>query len=132
MSFRTIQLEDLEVDIKKEENNIFFAFVSAYIKKTMDDAEEKTLWTQDGTMVLSNVDKNHNIISGNYKIISISISYDFYTYKNMLTLPFNKKGPIDLEISFQNFDKIINIRCSEIEVLLKNDPKYVRHIKKME
>ena len=132
MSFRTIQLEDLEVDIKKEENNIFFAFVSAYIKKTMDDAEEKTLWTQDGTMVLSNADENHNIISGNYKIISIGISYDFYTYKNMLTLPFNKKGPIDLEISFQNFDKIINIRCSEIEILLKNDPKYVRHIKKME
>ena len=132
MSFRTIQLEDLEVDIKKEENNIFFAFASAYIKKTMDDAEEKTLWTQDGTMVLSNVDENHNIISGNYKIISISISYDSYTYKNMLNLPFNKKGPIDLEISFQNFDKIINIRCSEIEVLLKNDPKYVRHIKKME
>jgi len=132
MSFRTIQLEDLEVDIKKEENNIFFAFVGAYIKKTMDDAEEKTLWTQDGIMVLSNADENHNIISGNYKIISIGISYDFYTYKNMLTLPFNKKGPIDLEISFQNFDKIINIRCSEIEILLKNDPKYVRHIKKME
>ena len=86
----------------------------------------------DGTIVLSNADENHNIISGNYKIISIGISYDFYTYKNMLTLPFNKKGPIDLEISFQNFDKIINIRCSEIEILLKNDPKYVRHIKKME
>ena len=27
---------------------------------------------------------------------------------------------------------IINIKCSEIEVVLNNNPKYVRHIKKTE
>lgn len=132
MSFRTIQLEDLEVDIKKEDNNIYFTFVGAYIKKTMDDAEEKTLWIQDGDIILRDLDKGDNLKAGNNKIISISISYDFYTYKNMLSLPFNKKGLIDISINFKSIKNIINIKCSEIEVVLKNNPKYVRHIKKTE
>ena len=47
MSFRTIQLGDLEVILKKK-IIIFILHLGAYIKKTMDDAEEKTLWIQGG------------------------------------------------------------------------------------
>lgn len=132
MSFRTIQLEKLDIHIKKEDNNILFKFNDAYIKKTMDDAEEKTLWLQDGTLILRDVDISDNLTYRNYQIISISISYDFYTYKNMLILPFHKKGLIDLSINFKTIEKFINIKCTEIEVLLDNEPKYVRHIKKTE
>ena len=67
----------------------------------MDDAEEKTLWIQDGDIILRDLDKGDNLKAGNNKIISISISYDFYTYKNMLSLPFNKKGLIDISINLQ-------------------------------
>ena len=98
----------------------------------MDDAEEKTLWTQDGSIELRNVKEINSVYKKNDKIISISISYDFYTYKNMLILPFLKQGGIDIEIQFYKTTKMINIKCDEMEILLKDKPKYVKHIKKTE
>ncbi|MAW48482.1 MAG: hypothetical protein CMQ85_00025 [Gammaproteobacteria bacterium] len=132
MSFRIIQLENLEVSIRKNAKNISMFFEKSLIKKTMDDAEEKTLWTQDGSIELRNVKEINSVYKKNDKIISISISYDFYTYKNMLILPFLKQGGIDIEIQFYKTTKMINIKCDEMEILLKDKPKYVKHIKKTE
>ena len=132
MSFRIIQLEDLPVKLINEACSVRMAFADAYIRKTMDDAEQKTLWKQDGEIILQNVKKN-NLKDLQDEIISkISISYDFYTYKNMLILPFEKKGDIHITIKFNKIDNEINIECELINILLKNEPKYVRHIKKTE
>ena len=50
----------------------------------------------------------------------------------MLVLPFFKKGDILLSIQFDKIEKILEIECSEIEILLIDNPKYIRHIKKSE
>jgi len=132
MSFRIIQLEDLPVKIISESDSIRMAFIDAYIRKTMDDAEEKTLWKQDGEILLKKVRKNKLEEYKDEKISEISISYDFYTYKNMLILPFEKKGDIYITIKFNKMDYEINIECELINILLRDKPKYVRHIKKTE
>ena len=61
MSFRIIQLENLEVSIRKNAKNISMFFENSLIKKTMDDAEEKTLWTQDGSIELRNVKEINSV-----------------------------------------------------------------------
>tara|TARA_B100001758_G_C18406678_1_gene612588 strand:+ start:392 stop:790 length:399 start_codon:yes stop_codon:yes gene_type:complete len=132
MSFRIIQLEDLPVKIISESDSIRMAFIDAYIRKTMDDAEEKTLWKQDGEILLKKVKKNKLKEYQDEKISEISVSYDFYTYKNMLILPFEKKGDIYITIKFNKMDYEINIECELINILLRDKPKYVRHIKKTE
>jgi len=132
MSFRIIQLEDLPVKIISESDSIRMAFTGAYIRKTMDDAEEKTLWKQDGEILLKKVRKNKLEEYKDEKISEISISYDFYTYKNMLILPFEQKGDIYITIKFNKMDYEINIECEHINILLRDKPKYVRHIKKTE
>ena len=132
MSFRIIQLEDLPVKIISESDSIRMAFIDAYIRKTMDDAEEKTLWKQDGEILLKKVRKNKLEEYQDEKISEISVSYDFYTYKNMLILPFEKKGDIYITIKFNKMDYEINIECELINILLRDKPKYVRHIKKTE
>ena len=132
MSFRIIQLEDLPVKIISESDSIRMAFTGAYIRKTMDDAEEKTLWKQDGEILLKKVKKNKLEEYQDEKISEISISYDFYTYKNMLILPFEHKGDIYITIKFNKMDYEINIECEHINILLRDKPKYVRHIKKTE
>jgi len=132
MSFRIIQLEDLPVKIISESDSIRMAFIDAYIRKTMDDAEEKTLWKQDGEILLKKVKKNKLEEYQDEKISEISVSYDFYTYKNMLILPFEKKGDIYITIKFNKMDYEINIECELINILLRDKPKYVRHIKKTE
>ena len=132
MSFRIIQLEELEVSLNEDDSNISMSFKDAFIKKTMDDAEEKTLWVQSGSIELRNTKEQNNFSLKNDKISFISISYDFYTYKNILILPFLKKGGVLVDLKLENINKIINIQCDEVEILLKGDPKYVKHIKKME
>ena len=132
MSFRIIQLEELEVSLNEDGSNISMSFKDAFIKKTMDDAEEKTLWVQSGSIELRNVKEKNNFSLKNDKISFISISYDFYTYKNILILPFLKKGGVLVNLKLENINKIINIQCDEVEILLKGDPKYVKHIKKTE
>jgi hypothetical protein len=132
MSFRIIQLEELEVSLNEDSGNISMSFKDAFIKKTMDDAEEKTLWVQSGSIELRNAKEQNNFSLKNDKISFISISYDFYTYKNILILPFLKKGGVLVDLKLENINKIINIQCDEVEILLKGDPKYVKHIKKTE
>lgn len=132
MSFRIIQLENLSINITKDNNNLSLSFKNAHIKKTMDDAEEKTLWTQNGSIELRNIKKISNTYNQNETISSISISYDFYTYKNIIVLPFMKKGGVDIEILFNNTKSTLDISCSEMEVLLVDNPKYIKHIKKSE
>tara|TARA_B100001250_G_C19723126_1_gene754772 strand:- start:596 stop:994 length:399 start_codon:yes stop_codon:yes gene_type:complete len=132
MSFRIIQLENLCVRIEENDNNISLFFNAALIKKTMDDAVEKTLWKQDGSIEVRNIRNKINIGLDTATILGINISYDFYTYKNMLALPFYNKGDIFLSIQFDKIEKILDIECSEIEILLADNPKYIRHIKKME
>ena len=132
MSFRIIQLEELEVSLNEDDSNISMSFKDAFIKKTMDDAEEKTLWVQSGSIELRNAKEQNNFSLKNDKISFISISYDFYTYKNIIILPFLKKGGVLVDLKLENINKIINIQCDEVEILLKGDPKYVKHIKKTE
>ncbi|MDG2171440.1 MAG: hypothetical protein P8L38_01570 [Gammaproteobacteria bacterium] len=132
MSFRIIQLEELEVSLNEDSGNISMSFKDAFIKKTMDDAEEKTLWVQSGSIELRNAKEQNNFSLKNDKISFISISYDFYTYKNILILPFLKKGGVLVDLKLENINKIINIQCDEVEILLEGDPKYVKHIKKTE
>ena len=130
MSFRIIQLENLEVFVKEDGKNISLSFNDAYIKKTMDDAEEKTLWKQNGSIELKNINNKVGIFLSRFNIASISVSYDFYTYKNILILPFSKKG--DIEVILNDGKEIKNIKCNEIEILLVDKPQYIKHIKKTE
>ena len=96
----------------------------------MDDAEEKTLWKQNGSIELKNINNKVGIFPLNFNIASISVSYDFYTYKNILILPFLKKG--DIEVTFNDDKEMKNIKCNEIEILLVDKPAYIKHIKKTE
>ena len=132
MSFRIIQLEGLPVKIDKDKNNLSLSFLGAHIKKTMDDAEEKTLWEQNGTIEIRNILEIPNQYNKNEVISSISVSYDFYTYKNILVLPFLKKSNIDIEIILKNNQSNLYIICKEMEILLEGNPKYIKHIKKTE
>ena len=52
MSFRIIQLENLDVDVEYKNDLIKISFINALVKKTMEDAEQKTLWHQDGSIIM--------------------------------------------------------------------------------
>ena len=132
MSFRILQLKDLDISFKQSGDDITLSFVGAHIKKTMDDAEDKTLWSQDGSIEFRKIDNLEVYQFLNEKISSITISYDFYTYKNMLVLPFMKKGGLLIELKFDIIKEIINFKCREMEIILNSDPKYIRHIAKTE
>ena len=103
MSFRIIQLEGLPVKIDKDKNNLSLSFLGAHIKKTMDDAEEKTLWEQNGTIEMRNILEIPNKYNKNEIISSISVSYDFYTYLYCLFL---KKVILILKLYLKTINQI--------------------------
>ena len=89
MSFRIIQLEGLSVKIDKDKNNLSLSFIGAHIKKTMDDAEEKTLWKQNGTIEMRNIseisDEYKNPEFGRGSSISVSIDDISFIYSIRLS-----------------------------------------------
>ena len=134
MSFRIIQLENLDISVEHYKDNLKFSFFDAYVKKTMEDAEQKTLWHQDGEIIFKNYDYDIDKKDFNKKekIITFQVSFDFYTYKNMLVLPFSKIGDINVELRLLNTENIINIRFSELNLVEKENPRYIKHINKAE
>jgi|TARA_B100000287_G_scaffold24105_1_gene23495 hypothetical protein len=132
MSFRIIQLENLDVDVKYQNDLIKLSFINASVKKTMEDAEQKTLWHQDGSIIMKGSVKENFSLKNKEKIISFNISFDFYTYKNMLILPFNKRGKLLIEFNLLNRNDIYSISCSEVNLTEEGDPRYIKHISKTE
>ena len=132
MSFRIIQLENLDVDVEYKNDSIKISFINASVKKTMEDAEQKTLWHQDGSIIMKGSVKENFSLKNKEKIISFNISFDFYTYKNMLILPFNKRGKLLIEFNLLNRNDIYSISCSEVNLTEEGDPRYIKHISKTE
>ena len=132
MSFRIIQLENLDVDVEYKNDLIKLSFINASVKKTMEDAEQKTLWHQDGSIIMKGSVKENFSLKNKEKIISFNISFDFYTYKNMLILPFNKRGKLFIEFNLLNRNDVYSISCSEVNLTEEGDPRYIKHISKTE
>ena len=132
MSFRIIQLENLDVDVEYKNDSIKISFINASVKKTMEDAEQKTLWHQDGSIIMKDSIKENFSLKNKEKIISFNISFDFYTYKNMLILPFNKRGKLLIEFNLLNRNDVYSVSCSEVNLIEEGDPRYIKHISKTE
>ncbi len=132
MSFRIIQLENLDVDVEYKNDSIKISFINASVKKTMEDAEQKTLWHQDGSIIMKDSLEENFSLKNKEKIISFNISFDFYTYKNMLILPFKKRGKLLIEFNLLNRNDVYSISCSEFNLIEEGDPRYIKHISKTE
>ena len=132
MSFRIIQLENLDVDVEYQNDLIKLSFINASVKKTMEDAEQKTLWHQDGLIIMKGSVEENFSLKNKEKILSFDISFDFYTYKNMLILPFNKKGKLLIQLNLLNRNEVYSISCLEVNLIEQGDPRYIKHISKTE
>ena len=132
MSFRIIQIENLDVDVEYQNDLIKLSFINAPVKKTMEDAEQKTLWHQDGSIIMKDSVEENFSLKNKEKIISFNISFDFYTYKNMLILPFSKRGKLLIEFNLLNRNDVYSISCSEVNLIEEGDPRYIKHISKTE
>ena len=100
------------------------------IENKISDIKSRLMSADQKNIELKNINNKVGIFLSRFNIASISVSYDFYTYKNILILPFSKKG--DIEVILNDGKEIKNIKCNEIEILLVDKPQYIKHIKKTE
>ncbi len=132
MSFRVLQLDDLDILVQISDDSLLFFFENGYIKKTMDNADEKTLWSQSGKFYFKKVKYSKNFEEGLYKIKDFEIKYDHYVYRNMLILPFKIFGDIEVKVSLNDSDNLYDFFSTEAEIILEKEPKYIKHIAKKE
>ena len=106
MSFQILQLNDQSVSIAIIDKNIELSYEDALIKKTMDDANEKTLWSQSGKLIFYNIEDSNNLINKkSVKIKIFEINDQTFTYRNMLMLPFKINAKCYVNISFYDEEK---------------------------
>ena len=106
MSFQILQLNDQFVSIAIIDKNIELSYEDALIKKTMDDANEKTLWSQSGKLIFYNIEDLNNLTNRkSAKIKIFEINDQTFTYRNMLMLPFKINAKCYVNISFYDEEK---------------------------
>ncbi|MBH32366.1 MAG: hypothetical protein CMD90_01820 [Gammaproteobacteria bacterium] len=132
MSFRVLQFNNLDISIQISNDSLSFFFENGYIKKTMDNADEKTLWTQSGKFYFKQVKFSKNFEESSYTIKDFEIKYDHYVYKNMVILPFKIFGNIEVKVFLNDSDNSYDFFASEAEIILEEEPKYIKHIAKKE
>ena len=130
MSFQILQLNDQSVSIAIIDKNIELSYEDALIKKTMDDANEKTLWSQSGKLIFYNIEDTNNLINKrSAKIKIFEINDQTFTYRNMLMLPFKINAKCYVNISFYDEAKEEQImKFSATKSLCVNDriQKYIK------
>ena len=134
MSFQILQLNDQSVSIAIIDKNIELSYEDALIKKTMDDANEKTLWSQSGKLIFYNIEDSNNLINKkSVKIKIFEINDQTFTYRNMLMLPFKINAKCYVNISFygeQKEEQITTFSATKSECINDGIPKYIKHIRK--
>jgi len=134
MSFQILQLNDQSVSIAIIDKNIELSYEDALIKKTMDDANEKTLWSQSGKLIFYNIEDSNNLINKkSVKIKIFEINDQTFTYRNMLMLPFKINAKCYVNISFydeQEEEQIMKFSATKSECINDSIPKYIKHIRK--
>lgn len=134
MSFQILQLNDQSVLIEIIDKNIELSYEDALIKKTMDDANEKTLWSQSGKLIFYNIEDSNNLINKkSVKIKIFEINDQTFTYRNMLMLPFKINAKCYVNISFydeQKEEQIMKFSATKSECINDGIPKYIKHIRK--
>ena len=134
MSFQILQLNDQSVSIAIIDKNIELSYEDALIKKTMDDANEKTLWSQSGKLIFYNIEDSNNLINKkSVKIKIFEINDQTFTYRNMLMLPFKINAKCYVNISFYDEEKeeqIMTFSATKSECINVGIPKYIKHIRK--
>jgi hypothetical protein len=111
-----------------DSENIVFVFDQAYIEKSMDNAVNKTLWRQSGSIKIENPSFDGDLPTTPFLIEHADILDNIYILKDMVPIPLDSQGEVAFEVHIAGLSKKSVFRGTRIVLILDDLPKYIKHI----
>lgn len=128
MSYRILDLRGLRIDrVEQAADRLVLHFDAANIEKIMDNAEQRTLWTQAGSLELVTT-SSAALPAAPFVIARGDVEDGLYTQRDMIRIPLNASGAVGLSLHIEGADGPVDLKGSSVRLELEGNPAYVKHV----
>ena len=129
MSYRILDPRNLQIDrVDQDAQRLALHFLEANIEKIMDNAEQRTLWTQAGSIEMWDPKLSVELSAAPFRIAHLDLEDGLYTQRDMIRIPLDVSGEIVLSLWFEGQDEPLCLEGSRMCLHLDDNPRYVRHL----
>ena len=129
MSYRVLDLRGLTVDrIERRNGELALCFDAGRIEKTMDNAEQRTLWRQAGALALAAPRAEPELPAAPFAIAHADILDGLYTQRDMVRVPLDARGEVGLLLRIEGAAAPVRLAGARLRLELIEPARYVRHI----
>lgn len=128
MSTSILELNGSEIEeFRWEDGNINLVFSLAYIIRSAAGTQD-TKWRQTGTLELRDAEVTGSLPNEPCVITAGRIQVNQFTYVDMLTIPLESPGAIQLELELGGQPGKVTINAEYVKLNLFGTARYVEHI----
>ena len=132
MSFRMLELHGMMVDKTTAERGGFsLSFSQANVIKTMDNAQQRTLWQQSGCLLIRQTE--HIQMPGKpapYVLNGGDLHDNIYVYRDSIRLPLHSQGQVGIEFAITGDEKKLIVSGKEMKIIMQGTARYLQHLDK--
>ena len=130
MDSSSIELPGSEIEsITLEDQVLSIRFSRALIVKTMTGSVERTLWWQEGALIIGGAQVEGDIPPAPLVAAGGDVGENVYTYRDMIPIPLDSHGRVHCDLRFRDSQAHLCARGHSIRLELEATPKYIRHIR---
>ena len=129
MSYRILDLQNLRIDdVDRDAKRVALRFHQANIEKIMDNADQRTLWTQAGMIEMWNPKLSADLPLPPFLIVHAEVEDGPYTQRDMIRIPLEVSGEAALSLWLEGQEEPLRMEGSRMRLHLDGNPSYVRHV----
>ncbi len=131
MSYSILDMRGLCIDsVVQEPRKWAFCFAASKIEKIMDNAEQRTLWTQAGALEVTRPKADFVLPETPFVIAHSDVEDGLYTQRDMIRIPLNATGGVVLVLQCEGVAEALRVEGEDIQLKLEGQPRYVRHLER--
>ncbi len=129
MSYRILDPRNLRINqVDLAARQVVLHFQEANIEKIMDNADQRTLWTQAGFIEVWTPRLSADLPIPPFLIAHAEVEDGLYTQRDMMRIPLDVSGEIVLSLWLEGQDEPLRLEGSRMRLHLEGNPSYVRHV----
>lgn len=129
MSYRILDPRSLRITrVERDAQRVALHFDEARIEKIMDNADQRTLWTQAGSIEVLDPKFSGDLPEPPFLIAHADVEDGLYTQRDMVRLPLDVSGEIMLSLRLEGREESLQVSGTRMGLHLEGEPRYVRHV----
>ena len=130
MDSSSIEIPGSEIESITLDNDVLtIRFSRAHIVKTMTGSVERTLWWQEGALILGGAEVEGDVPVGPLVAAGGDVGENVYTYRDMIPIPLDSRGRAHCDLRFRDSEAHLRAHGHSIRLAMEATPKYIRHIR---